>query len=317
MEAFHKKQEHQLLTHLKPLDLYMEMREEGGARLENIRLLTPGIHPRFKCGDAEGLGRSELVAFYRKYRTLKQFRVYVNYVGEIWDFLFVKKGHLADRSLGWIMRSCSPEEIARAGQEAKPAASKECSSFAFEGNENKVLEPCPTIPEAFRAEERAHLKALDRIGMVKLELASVSLSAHLESNGTFTYDDGEVGFSALNSFELLWHLNQHKMGVPSDAKHLLSGLESRLQIDPNYALRCIFFRPYEFKSLAELIEEEFKDMPPLIPVAPSYEALLGRLAIREKDLEAEIQVLEEVVRRQAHIQTLVSRRDELKALVVE
>jgi hypothetical protein len=271
------------------------------------------------------------VAFYRKYRPLKQYRVYVDYVGEIWDLLFVKRGYLADRSLGWIMRSCSPEEIARAGQEveAEPEPVKRKTdpkkldgpSFAFKGNENKVVEPCPTIPEAFRAEERANLKALDRIGSVKLELASVSLSAHLESNGTFTYDDGEVGFSALNSFELLWHLHQHKMGVPSDAKHLLWGLESRLQMDPNYALRRIFFRPYEFKSLAELIEEVYKDMPPLVPVpvpvSPSYEALLGRLETREKDLEAEIQVLEEVVRRQAHIQTLVSKRDELKALITE
>jgi hypothetical protein len=309
----------------------MEMREEGGARLENIRLLTSGVHPRFKCGDAEGLGRSKLVAFYRKYRPLKQYRVYVDYVGEIWDFLFVKRGFGADRSLGWIMRSWSPEEIARAGQEVEAEPEPEPEpvkrktdpkksdgpSFAFEGNENKVLEPCPTIPEAFRAEEKANLKALDRRGPVKLELASVSLSARLESDGTFTYDDGEIGFSALNSFELLWHLHQHKLGVPSDAKHLLWGLETRLAQDPNYALRCIFFRPYEFKSLAELIDEEFKDMPALIPVASSYEALLGRLETREKDLEAEIQVLEEVVRRQAHIQTLVARRDELKALITE
>jgi len=176
------------------------------------------------------------------------------------------------------------------------------------------VEPCPTIPEAFRANEQVHLKALDRRGPVKLELASVSLSARLESDGTFTYDDGEIGFSALNSFELMWHLNQHKMGIPSDAKHLLWGLETRLAQDPNYALRCIFFRPYEFKSLAELVDEEFKDMPALVP---SYEALLGRLETREKDLEAEIQVLEEVVRRQAHIQTLIAKRDELKAMIVE
>ena len=159
MEAYHKKQEHQLLTHLKPLDLYMEMREEGGGCLENISLLTPGIQPRFKCGDAEGLGRSELVALYRKYRPLKQYRVYVDYVGGIWDFLFVKRGYLADRSLGWIMRSCSPEEIAMAGQEPEEVADKlhdspahhtrsktnrkesDGVSWAFENNENTVVLP--------------------------------------------------------------------------------------------------------------------------------------------------------------------------------
>jgi hypothetical protein len=154
MESYYKKQEQQLLAHLKPLALYMEMREEGGARLENISLLTR--EPRFKCGDAEGLGRSELVAFYRKYRPLKQFR-YVNYVGEIWDSLFVAKGYLADRSLGWIMRACSPEEIAMAGQEPEVAAAKlhdspgkrskvlrkesDGASWAFENNENTVVLP--------------------------------------------------------------------------------------------------------------------------------------------------------------------------------
>jgi len=328
MEAFHKKQEHQLLTHLKPLALYMEIREEGGGRLENI-ILTPDAEPRFTCyGCPKGLSRRELVAFYRKYRPPKQYSVYVvyvDYVARFWDFLFVKRGYLADRSLGWIMRSCSPEEIARAGQEveAEPVKRKadpkkmDAPSFTFEGNENKVLEPCPTIPDQFRAEEKAHLKALNRRGPVKLELASVSLSARLESDGSFSYEDGEIGFSGLNSFELMWHLHQHKLGIPSDAKHLLFGLKSRLRVDPNYALRCIFFRPYEFKSLAELIEEEFKDMPALIPVAPSYEELLGRLETREKDLEAEIRTLEEIVRRQAHIQTLVAKRDELKALLTE
>jgi hypothetical protein len=317
MEAHHKKLEHQLLTHLKPLDLYMEMREEGGARLENISLLTPGISPRFKCGDAEGLGRGELVAFYRKYRPLKQFRVNVNYVAEIWDFLYVKRGHLANRSLGWIMTSCSPEEIARAGQEVEPEPEpvkrSDGPSFVFENNENKVLEPCPTIPETFRALEKASLKALGRIGSVKLELASVSLTARLESDGTFLYEDGEVGFSGLNSFELLWHLNHHHLGVPADAKHLLWGLETRLAQDPNYALRTLFFRPYESKSLADLVDEEFKDLPALVPVdSESYTTLLERLEAREKDLEAEIRTLEEIHRRQARIQALLAKRDELR-----
>ena len=189
-------------------------------------------------------------------------------------------------------------------------------SFHFEKNQNKVLEPCPTIPEAFRAEEKVNLKALDRIGSVKLELASVSLTARLESDGTFLYEDGEVGFSGLNSFELLWHLNQHHLGVPADAKHLLRDLESRLAQDPNYALRTISFRPYESKSLADLVEEVFKDMPALVPVhSEPYEALLERLAAREKALEAEISTLEEIIRRQVRIQALGARRDELKAQI--
>jgi hypothetical protein len=69
--------------------------------------------------------------------------------------------------------------------------------------------------------------------------------------------------------------------------------------------------------LAELVDEEFKDMPALIPVTPAYEEILARLANREKDLEAEIRTLEEIVRRQERIQTLVARRDELKALLTE
>ena len=191
-------------------------------------------------------------------------------------------------------------------------------SFHFEKNENKVLDPCPIIPEAFRAKEKASLKALDRIGSVKLTLASVSLPAYLGSDGTFTYEDGEMGFSGLNSFELLWHLHQHPLGIPADAKKLLWGLESRLVQDPNYALRCIFFRPYEHKSLADLVDEEFKDMPALVPVdSESYEALLERLEAREKALLAEIKILEEIEQRKARIRDLTNRRDELKSHIDE
>jgi hypothetical protein len=179
MEAYHKKQEEQLLTHLKPLDLYMEMREEGGARLENIRLLTSGVHPRFKCGDSEGLDRNRLMALYRKYRPLNQFRVHVDYVGEIWDFLFVKRGYLADRSLGWIMRSCSPEEIAMAGQPLEALAAEPHDSpafhtrsktvqqanpsFAFESNENKIIveDDCDDMPALITIEHIKTLEALE------------------------------------------------------------------------------------------------------------------------------------------------------------
>ena len=157
MESYYKKQEQQLLTHLKPLALYMEMREEGGGRLENI-ILTPDAEPFFTCyGCPKDLSRRELVAFYRKYRPLKQFRVYMDYVGEIWDSLFVAKGYLADRSLGWLMRSCSPEEIAMAGQEPEVVADKlhdspgkrskpdpkksDDASWAFENNKNTVVLP--------------------------------------------------------------------------------------------------------------------------------------------------------------------------------
>ena len=190
MEAHHKKLEHQLLTHLKPLDLYMELREEGGGCLENISLLTPGISPRFKCGDAEGLSRSELVALYRKYRPIKRFRVNVDYAGEIWDFLFVKRGYLADRSLGWIMRSCSPEEIARAGQEPEEVADKlhdspgkrsktvckesDGPSFAFENNENTVVLP----PVA----DVSALRTLARVAAAEAEKAEKAEKAEADED---------------------------------------------------------------------------------------------------------------------------------------
>jgi len=179
------------------------------------------------------------------------------------------------------------------------------------------VEPSPTISEELRETERIHLKALNRVGPVKVEVASVAIFASLEDNGTFSYDDGEVGFSALNSFELLWHLSGHTLGVPSDARHRLWGLESRATLDPNYALRSIFFRPYESTSLAELVDDVFKDMPPLIPVPSSYEAVLERLQAKEAALLDEIRTLEEILERQARIKALEQRRDELKALITE
>jgi len=177
------------------------------------------------------------------------------------------------------------------------------------------VEPSPTIPEMMRRSEAMDLKALNRVGPVKVEVASVALFASLEDNGTFSYDDGEVGFTALNSFELLWHLG--KKGLPSDAKHRVWGLESRLALDPNYALCFIFFRPYETTSLAELVDDMFKDMPPLIPIASPYEAVLERLEAKEVALLDEIRTLEEILERQARIKALEQRRDELKALITE
>jgi SMC interacting uncharacterized protein involved in chromosome segregation len=61
----------------------------------------------------------------------------------------------------------------------------------------------------------------------------------------------------------------------------------------------------------------FKDMPPLIPVASSYEAVLERLEAKEAALLDEIRTLEEILERQARIKALEQRRDELKALITE
>jgi len=192
---------------------------------------------------------------------------------------------------------------------------KHASDLALRDCLKPPLEPSPTIPETMRRSEATDLKALNRVGPVKVEVASVALFANLEDNGTFTYDDGEVGFSALNSFELLWHLR--KKGLPSDAAHRVWGLESRLALDPSYALRSIFFRPYETTSLAELVDDMFKDMPALIPVPPSYEVVLERLEAKEAALLDELRILEDIMERQARIKALEQRRDELKALITE
>jgi len=161
------------------------------------------------------------------------------------------------------------------------------------------VDPSPTIRADLRRIESTNLKTLVKSRVpVRAAIADTGfLEGTLEPDGTFSYDDKEVGYAGLNSFELLWFL---KPRVP---------LQSRIEVDPEYALRHIFFHNTS-KSLLQHLDD-------LAPVSGSYESLLARLEAREKALVAEIKILEEIEQRKARIRSLTNRRDELKSHIDE
>ena len=164
------------------------------------------------------------------------------------------------------------------------------------------VEPSPTIRDDLRRIESANLKALGKHKVtVRATLANIgSLEGTLEPNGTFTYDDEEVGHMGLNSFEFLWFLKRR------DTNAVIVPLQSRIELDPEYALRFIFFND---KSLLQHLDDKATAPTPL----PSYESLLEGLEAKEKALLAEIKTLQEIEERKARIQALTAKRNELRS----
>jgi hypothetical protein len=164
------------------------------------------------------------------------------------------------------------------------------------------VEPSPIIRDDLRRIESANLKALVKHKVtVRATLANIGfLEGTLESDGTFTYDDEEVGHMGLNSFEVLWFLKRR------DTNAVIVPLQSRIELDPEYALRFIFFND---KSLLQHLDDKATAPTPV----PSYESLLEGLEAKERALLAEIKTLEEIEERKARIRNLTNRRDELKS----
>jgi hypothetical protein len=133
----------------KSLELYMEMRQDGGERLEGI-IMTPGVEPRFTCQgytcrfpEAENLTASELITFYMKNVRRQTFNVYVNYDKmNIWTILFVAKGFMEGSSMECVFGHCLLSNFARVGQEELPATPVACDvkrKLDFEGaNQSSV-----------------------------------------------------------------------------------------------------------------------------------------------------------------------------------
>jgi len=87
------------------------------------------------------------------------------------------------------------------------------------------------------------------------------MEAELHPDGTFSYDDGEVGFQGLNSFELL-HYYRRRFPQENDS---LADLDVLIDLDYEMALGFIYFftdtRPIRYH-----VEQMFADMPPLAPI---------------------------------------------------
>jgi len=177
---------------------------------------------------------------------------------------------------------------------------------------NSHQEPCPVMPEAMQRQERIHLKGIvaKEHGTFPYPVHAIvpyvaTLTAALQENGTFVYDDGEVGYPDLNSFELLWHLKQQGIRLKTHGC-TIDGLGPMMAKDPNFALRFIYCR--WGSCLSQRVEELVRHVP------EPYEAVIGRLTVKEMALLHEIKALEEIIHKKGSIRALEARRNELKAL---
>ena len=129
-------------------------------------------------------------------------------------------------------------------------------------------EPIPQMPANLQDKERADLQKLFSDASMAVTVKSLcgSLDATLELDGTFSLQlDEDVTMMRLNSFELLWYLKQD--ALKRRAPGTIRLLQQRMAIDPDYALRYIFFTCEPDKSLSRCrkeYEEDYGDMPALI-----------------------------------------------------
>ena len=129
-------------------------------------------------------------------------------------------------------------------------------------------EPIPQMPATLQDKERADLQKLFSDASMAVTVKSLcgSLDATLELDGTFSLQLNEdVTMMRLNSFELLWYLKQD--ALKRRAPGTIRLLQQRMAIDPDYALRYIFFACEPDKSLSRCrkeYEEDYGDMPALI-----------------------------------------------------
>jgi len=90
----------------------------------------------------------------------------------------------------------------------------------------------------------------------------------LHSDGTFSYDDGEVGFYGLHSSELVWY---------------------HTRTNSPEALQQIYFLSQPDKSLALYVEEFYEDMPALVESGPNpLHLLMARLEDKEALLQKQL-----------------------------
>ena len=130
---------------------------------------------------------------------------------------------------------------------------------------------CPRIPETLKRQEQAELSALLDSPMkvlIKVD-GHPAKEAELHSDGTFSYDDGEVGFYGLHSAELVWYYTRTTSAE---------------------ALQQIYFLSQPDKSLAHYVEEFYEDMPGLVTSEPRppLHLLMARLEDKEALLQKQL-----------------------------
>jgi len=122
---------------------------------------------------------------------------------------------------------------------------------------------CPRMREEPRRLERIHLSSLlDSTMKLRVEVGTRGvLEAELHPDGTFSYDDGEVEFMGLNSFELLWY---YRRRFPAE-NDPLSDLQAWIDVESDMPLGFIYFFT-DTRPILYHVKKMFEDMPPLAPI---------------------------------------------------
>jgi hypothetical protein len=139
------------------------------------------------------------------------------------------------------------------------------------------------------------------------------LKAELHPDGTFSYDDGEVEFMGLNSFELLWY---YRRSFPAE-NDPLSDLQIWIDVESDMALGFIQFHS-DTKSLLDRVKEFYADMPPLVAIDADGSAIaephpedpdplclfMARLEDKEAIYRRELRMLEAIEEKQRVVKDL-------------
>jgi hypothetical protein len=160
------------------------------------------------------------------------------------------------------------------------------------------------MPDEFRREERIHLSSLlDSTMAVRVEVGTRGiLEAELHPDGTFSYDDGEVEFMGLNSFELLWY---YRRRFPAEDDPL-SDLQIWIDVESDMPLGFIRFHS-DTKSLLDRVKEFFADMPPLVLIESDPDPLcllMARLEDKEAIYRRELRILSAIEEKQRVVKDL-------------
>jgi hypothetical protein len=172
----------------------------------------------------------------------------------------------------------------------------------------------PEIPEEFKRLERIHLSSLlDSTMAVRVEVGTRGiLQAELHPDGTFSYDDGEVEFMGLNSFELLWY---YRRRFPAE-NDPLSDLQTWIDVESDMALGFIRFHS-DTRPLLDRVKEFYADMPPLVDAMADVASttsepdplclFMAKLEDKEAIYRRELRMLEAIEEKQRVVKDLESQ----------
>ena len=164
------------------------------------------------------------------------------------------------------------------------------------------------MSEEVKRLERIHLSSLlDCTMTVRVEVGTRGvLKAELHPDGTFSYDDGEVGFMGLNSFELLWY---YRRRFPQE-NDSLADLDVLIDLDYEMALGFIYFST-DTRPVLYHVREMFADMPPLAEIG-SASATGSAEATSDPDplclFMARLEDKEAIYRRELRILTAIEEK---------